>query len=74
METNLLPQKYIYSNKKMHLSTTLVKTLIYGIASTKYQSVQIRNFIVNTFPRERVYLKKEIACKRFFTNYLLQNY
>ena len=47
-----------------------VKTLIYGIRSIKYQSVQIWDFIVNTFPHEKLYLKKINACKRFVTNYL----
>ena len=54
--------------------TPKVKTSIYGIRSIKYQSVQIWNFIVNTFPHEKLYLKKKFACKKFLTNYLLQNY
>ena len=35
-----------------------VKTLKYGIRSIKYQSIQIWDFIVNTFPHEKLYLKK----------------
>ena len=40
-----------------------VKTLIYGIRRIKYQSIQIWDFIVNTFPHEKLYLKKKNACK-----------
>ena len=51
-----------------------VKALICGIRIIKYQSIQIWDFIVNTFPHEKLYLKKKNACKRFVTNYLLKNY
>ena len=38
-------------------------TLIYGIRRIKYQSIQIWDFIINTFPHEKLYLKKKNACK-----------
>ena len=56
------------------LSIPKANTLVYGIKSINYQSMQFWNFIVNMFPENKLQIEKKNNCKRFITNYLLDNY